>query len=98
MTLREQLAEAGKKFDGRVTNGSLNAQMDVVNSALSAPDPMRYQICADESGHTYFIPVDEVRAFERWVANDGMPTTDMDRTFDCNRIDGRFTFTDPRCE
>jgi hypothetical protein len=32
--LRERLAEAGKKHDGHVTNGSLNEQMKIIDAAL----------------------------------------------------------------
>lgn len=34
--LREQLHKAGSTFDGRVTNGSLEAQMVVVRDAIAA--------------------------------------------------------------
>lgn len=41
--LRERLAAAGKKFDGHVTEGSLNAQMEVVLEALTAACPAFYR-------------------------------------------------------
>lgn len=65
-----------------------------------AKKEIRYVIRGDDSGHDYFVPVGLEKAFEEWVdwtANyqDG-PYTGPD--FDENRIDGRFTFTDPKCE
>lgn len=36
MSLREDLAAAGKRFDEHVTNGSLNAQIAIVEDAISA--------------------------------------------------------------
>jgi hypothetical protein len=61
----------------------------------------RYKICGDDSGHEYFIPVDEVDDFYRWVEMmEGGISSDNYRglDYDINRIDGRFTFTDPRNE
>lgn len=58
---------------------------------------MRYQICGDESGHEYFVPVDQVDAFYAWVQATG-DGDETDQDFEDNRIDGRFTFTDPRNE
>lgn len=60
-------------------------------------NPQRFRICSDDSGHDYFIPVGHVRDFEAWVeATENGGDTDLD--FDANRIDGRFTFTNPRCD
>ena len=59
------------------------------------PKPQRYRIMGDESGHEYYVPVDQEAQFEEWVAAEGCHDV-LD--FDENRIDGRFTFTDPRCE
>lgn len=64
------------------------------------PKPsQRYRIMSDESGHEYFIPVDEEAQFNAWV--EATETGDSDytgREYDGNRIDGHFSFTDPRCE
>jgi hypothetical protein len=59
---------------------------------------IRYRICGDDSGHEYFVPVDQEELFESWVAsfNDGEEFEYEGPDFEANRIDGRFTFTDPR--
>lgn len=64
------------------------------------PTPQRYCICGDDSGHEYFIPVGQVAQFAKWVEwTEGDGDHDYDGPeFDGNRIDGTFTFTDPRCE
>ncbi len=60
----------------------------------------RYCIKGDNSGHEYFVKVDEEQLFDAWVESTeayeevGYEGPD----FDENRIDGRFTFTDPRCD
>jgi len=58
-------------------------------------EPRRFCIMGDSSGHEYFIPLDQVEQFETW-AND-VYNDDEGPDFDDNRIDGTFTFTDPRC-
>lgn len=59
----------------------------------------RYRILADESGHEYFIPVGPAEAeFEEWVRATEEDEDPGDLDFNNNRIDGRFTFTDPRCD
>lgn len=42
--VREKLAEAGKKFDGHVTHGSLNEQMEVVAAAIRAEEHRRNEL------------------------------------------------------
>jgi hypothetical protein len=56
---------------------------------------------SDDSGHDYYIRVQDVDLFEAWVEyyaseDDGPKYNGPD--FTDNRIDGTFTFTDPRCE
>jgi hypothetical protein len=61
----------------------------------------RYRIMSDDSGHEYFVPVEQEQQFEQWVAYTEEVFADLDYDgpeFDVNRIDGRFTFTDPRNE
>jgi hypothetical protein len=62
------------------------------------PD-QRYVILSDESGHDYFVPVGQEEKFEEWVQSFEEGTEDdyEGPEFDSNRIDGRFTFTDPKC-
>jgi hypothetical protein len=59
----------------------------------------RYSICGDNSGHDYFIPVEQVDEFYKWAeaGEDEESYIDLSK-YDDNRIDGKFTFTDPRCE
>lgn len=63
-------------------------------------DPQRYRLLSDNSGHDYYIPVEQVENFQSWVQyyDDGEEDEYRGPDFDGNRIDGRFTFTDPRCE
>ena len=59
----------------------------------------RYSIVSDNSGHEYFVKVEEVDDFYTWVEATDEDDEDIDiGKYDDNRIDGRFTFTDPRCE
>jgi len=62
----------------------------------------RYFIKSDDSSHKYFIPVDQEEEFEAWVASFDDPYGELTPytgpDFDANRIDGTFTFTDPRCD
>jgi hypothetical protein len=62
---------------------------------------LRYLIVSDNSGHDYYIPVDRSDEWAAWL--------DTAEDADCvwvlpevpeyaKRIDGRFTFTDPKCE
>jgi hypothetical protein len=60
----------------------------------------RYRLLSDDSGHDYFIRVDQVDLFEAWVESfEEDPDAETKYTgpdFNDSRIDGRFTFTDPR--
>jgi hypothetical protein len=72
-----------------------------VSPSIAAPAPQRYRIMGDDSGHEYFIPVDDEGMFEAWVAYTEEVHADLGydgEDFEENRIDGRFTFTDPRNE
>jgi hypothetical protein len=63
------------------------------------PRAQRYRICGDDSGHEYYIPVEQEEEFYAWVQSTENGDEDWNgREFDENRIDGTFTFTDPRCE
>ena len=71
---------------------------------MARPNPIaeqRYRIMGDDSGHDYFIPVGQEKDFEKWVASFSDECEDeyyQGPDFQENRIDGRFTFTDPRCD
>lgn len=58
----------------------------------------RYRIISDDSGHRYFIKVGEEDLFESWVESAYENVGYEGPDFDERRIDGRFTFTDPRNE
>lgn len=62
-------------------------------------EPIRYCLCSDDSGHKYFIPVNQVEDFYAWVVSFEEVYADLGYEgpdFEANRIDGRFTFTDPK--
>ena len=66
-----------------------------------AKSSKRYKILSDDSGHEYFVLVEQEKLFDEWVASYEEEDFDGDYLgpdFNANRIDGRFTFTDPRCE
>jgi len=56
----------------------------------------RYVILSDGSGHKYFVPVGQQDTFEAWVDSFYESTGYEGPNFQANRIDGHFTFTDPR--
>jgi hypothetical protein len=59
----------------------------------------RYCLVSDNSGHKYAIPVHETDAFYQWVEiteDDERMLEYTGEGFDSYRVDGRFTFTDPR--
>jgi hypothetical protein len=59
----------------------------------------RYQLASDNSGHEYAIKVKDADAFYKWVEStedDELALEYEGPDFEENRIDGRFTFTDPR--
>jgi len=55
----------------------------------------RYAIGSDNSGHEYFIKVEELDEFHKWAEDDDPEDPGKYEEF---RIDGHFTFTDPRCD
>lgn len=64
---------------------------------------LRYRIMSDDSGHEYFIPTDEETIFEGWLQTfdddwDDEFQTYLGPDYEKNRIDGNFTFSDPKCE
>lgn len=66
--------------------------------ATEPSSDVRFRIGADRSGHEYFYPV--AREAE-WIAWSELPEDDeagWDEPDWAKRIDGRFTFADPRCE
>lgn len=57
---------------------------------------LRYIIVADDSGHEYYIPEDKADTWQEWLA---LPEPECWQVPDwAVRIDGHFTFSDPRCE
>lgn len=60
--------------------------------------PRRYSIQWDDSGHKYFVEVGMEGEFERWLQAEIEGLEYNGHDYENNRIDGTFTFTDPRCE
>lgn len=63
----------------------------------------RYCIMGDDSGHEYFVEVGMEGEFSEWLHAEYPEPEDKiypysGHDYEKNRIDGRFTFTDPRCE
>lgn len=57
----------------------------------------RYSIHSDDSGHEYFVEVGMEGEFEAWLDSESYEFTGYEgHDYEKNRIDGRFTFTDPR--
>lgn len=61
-------------------------------------EPDRYCIVSDNSGHKYFIPVDKGDDWDKWLSLPDDDERSWDQPEYSTRIDGRFTFTDPRCD
>lgn len=57
--------------------------------------PTRYCIVGDDSGHDYSIPEDKKDEWFAWAYGE---ESEYDIPRYATRIDGRFTFTDPRCD
>lgn len=55
---------------------------------------MRYRLVCDDSGHTYAVPTAD---HYYWPSNDSEFET-FEIPNDAIRIDGNFTFLDPRCD
>lgn len=58
----------------------------------------RYFIGSDNSGHEYFVPVSRREEFDNWSQLPEDDEVGWETPEYATRIDGRFTFTDPRCE
>ena len=58
----------------------------------------RFTIVSDNDGHDYYIPVESKDEFYEWLEDEERSTyAESDKYAYC-RIDGTFTFTDPKCE
>lgn len=58
----------------------------------------RYFISADNSGHKYYVPVSMRGEFQAWAELPEDSEAGWEAPEYAHRIDGEFTFTDPRCE
>ena len=58
----------------------------------------RYFIGSDNSGHEYYVPVSRQDEFQKWAELPDDDEAAWDTPEYAKRIDGSFTFTDPRCE
>ena len=66
-------------------------------NASTAP-VRRYSIQSD-GDHEYFVEVGMEGEFQAWVDAEYESSIEyVGHDYEKNRIDGRFTFTDPRCE
>lgn len=67
---------------------------------MRAPQrPRRYSIQSDGDGHEYFVEVGMEGEFQAWVDAEYESSIEYEgHDYEKNRIDGRFTFTDPRNE
>ena len=67
------------------------------NGGAAVAPVTRYFIGHDDCGHAYAVPVEHREAWYAFV-NSLMYPNPLDEPDYAVRIDGRFTFTDPRCE
>lgn len=63
---------------------------------VASPAP-RYFIGADESGHSYIVPVDQAEAWEQWRALPESDPAAWEAPAFARRLEGGLTFTDPQC-
>lgn len=74
---------------------------DVTWKKVCKAPERRYTIQGDDSGHEYFVEVGMEGEFECWLSTfeDNIAEENYEgHDYEKNRIDGRFTFTDPRNE
>lgn len=60
-------------------------------------EKQRFTIVWDNSGHKYYIPVDKSNDWDAFMALEEDDEKSWDVPSFAKMIDGRFTFTDPRC-
>ena len=58
----------------------------------------RYFVGSDNSGHEYYVPISKRGEFQAWAELPEDDEAGWEAPEYAKRIDGRFTFTDPRCE
>ena len=89
------LTESSTREEREEARRKLNVRLGLpANSGF----PPRYRIIGDDSGHKYFVKVEDVENFHAWCDSFNENVGYEGPDFNENRIDGRFTFTDPRCE
>ncbi len=54
---------------------------------------IRYTIVIDDSGHDYYIPVNQTDNWEQWIGSEEWELGEVPDY--AGYIDGNFTFTDP---
>lgn len=89
---RKDAVEKMKRFYPDITG---DTDITIVEFHLISEEPQRYFVGSDNSGHEYFIKVEERDEFYKWAEDED---TDDPGKYDEFRIDGHFTFTDPRNE
>jgi hypothetical protein len=59
---------------------------------------IRFTIVTDDDCHRYCIPVALVEEFDEWLLDDERSNFEESSKYDRYRMNGRLTFTDPKCE
>lgn len=59
----------------------------------------RWRICKDDDGHSYIIPAEKLREFDKWLetVEDG-DVSDIFDQYRCRMHPSCYTFTDPKVE
>lgn len=60
-------------------------------------EEIRYEIAGDNSGHEYYIPVDKSDHWYEWLELPDDDPLSWEEPDYAVRIDGGFSFTNPRC-
>jgi len=86
-------------MNNKIQSKSVQKRLAVQQTAKPA---QRYRLLSDDSGHEYFVEVGMEGEFDLWLGTeegrveaDGQYYANGGYDYDKNRIDGRFTFTNP---
>lgn len=84
-------------FDAEVTYGP--SDMGILDGYDAFPPPsLRFILVYDNPGHAYYIPEGRRPDWEEWLCLDDDDERSWEEPDYATRIDGTFTFTDPRCD
>lgn len=100
MALLDKWAEPSNASEGIGVqiHEALSAVLADYRYALKDRESPRYEIVSDNSGHEYYIPVDRYNDWANFMEIDEDDDRSWRVPYFAIRIDGRFTFTDPRCD